>query len=203
MLKITAIRKMKINVRFLIVVIFFVLTGISIGAFTELLLSIDARKGIQDFMTYNLLMYHPSEGLLPQFFLKSLAVNMTLFLIILVSGLSLICFPGALLALLYKGASLGFSSTLIMDTLGGKGVLFVLLTLVPPNAVILPGLCGSSLCSLWFALTILSPSSGALKKKFLSSLVPFLTVQLLMAIIIIGGCFLEAFIFPLLQRQLI
>jgi stage II sporulation protein M len=203
MLKISALRNTNINIRLLIIVVFFILTGISMGAFTELLLSADVKSYVQDYLTYNLLMFDPQDGLLPQFFLKSMAVNMGLLLIIVLSGLSLIGFPAALLALLFKGASLGFSSTLIMDTLGGKGVLFVLITLIPPNVVIVPGLCCSALSSLGFALSLLSPASGSIRKSFSQNLGPFLTIQLLMAVFIIGGCFLEAFIFPLLQRQLI
>ncbi len=203
MLKNKTMKKIGFSTRLIIIILFVILVGVSIGTFTEIMLSADAKASIRDYLNYNLVDIEWAEGLLTHMFLKSIAINLGLFLIIMLSGLTVAGFPAALLALLYKGASLGFSSALLMDTLNLKGVLFVLLTLLPPNLIIVPALCGSAILSMRFALTLLSADAFLFKKEFRNRIGSFLIVQMLMAASIIGGCFLESFIFPLLQRQLI
>jgi len=186
----------------MVVVVFCFLLGISLGTFTELLLSADAKESMRQFLDFHLLLSGLTGDLLGDLFLVSAAANLSLFLIILLSGLTVVGFPAALLVLLYKGAALGFSAALLMDAFDAKGVLMVLLTLLPPNLILAPALCGAAVASLRLAFDLLSDSPLQLKKNLAQRAGPFMTFQALMAILVLLGCFIESFISPLLQRLL-
>ncbi|MFA5636057.1 MAG: stage II sporulation protein M [Anaerovoracaceae bacterium] len=190
------------NFPLMVVVVFCFLLGISLGTFTELLLSADAKESMRQFLDFHLLLSGLTGDLLGDLFLVSAAANLSLFLIILLSGLTVVGFPAALLVLLYKGAALGFSAALLMDAFDAKGVLMVLLTLLPPNLILAPALCGAAVASLRLAFDLLSDSPLQLKKNLAQRAGPFMTFQALMAILVLLGCFIESFISPLLQRLL-
>lgn len=190
------------NFPLMVVVVFCFLLGISLGAFTELLLSSDAKESMRQFLDFHLLLSGLTGDLLSDLFLESAAANLSLFLIILLSGLTVVGFPAALLVLLYKGAALGFSAALLMDTFNAKGVLIVLLTLFPPNLILVPALCGAAVASLRLAFDLLSDSPLQLKKNLAQRAGSFMTFQAIMAILVLAGCFVESFISPLLQRLL-
>ncbi len=191
------------NFAILAAVAFCFLMGISLGAFTALLLSAEAKEGIRSFLDFNLLLSGPTGNVFPDLFLKSAFVNFGLFLIILLAGVTIIGFPAAFLALLYKGAALGFSSALLMDTLHAKGVLLVLLTLLPPNLILIPGLCGGAMASTRLALELISEGPLEIKKNLVKRAGPFLSIQGVMAALVLTGCLIESFISPLLQRLLV
>jgi stage II sporulation protein M len=188
------------NLSILTIIFFSFILGISLGVFTELMLSADAKESMRDFLDLHLLLPELDGEILPDLFFKSLAVNFGLLIVILLSGLTLIGFPAALLALIYKGAALGFTSALLMDTLNAKGVLLVILTLLPPNTVLVPALCGAAAASLRLASDLLAAGPNQIKKSLQIKAGPFMAFQGLMAILILGGCFIESFISPLLQQ---
>ncbi len=184
-----------------VLVLFCFITGVAVGAFTELLLSADAKADIQSILDFQFLLSEPMGDLLPDLFLVSAATNLGLLLIIVLAGLTIIGFPAALLALIYKGAALGFAAALLMDTFDGKGVLLVLLTLFPSNLLLIPALCGAAIASLRLAFDALSCPSQ-IKKNLSERAGSFMVFQIMMAILALGGCFIESFISPLLQQLL-
>ena len=190
------------NFPLLVVVVFCFLMGISLGAFTELLLSPEAKESMRSFLDFHLLLSGLTGKSLPDLFLVSAATNLGLLLVILLAGLTIIGFPAALLVLLYKGAALGFSAALLMDTLNARGVLLVLLTLLPPNLILVPALCGAAAASLRFSFDLLSQGPSQMKKNLSKRAGPFMIFQVIMAIAMLAGCFIEAFISPLLQQLL-
>jgi stage II sporulation protein M len=190
------------NDRLLILVFFCFVTGVALGAFTVLLLSAEAKAGMQSFLDLHFMLPEPMGDLLPDLFLVSAATNLGLLLIIILAGLTVIGFPAALLVLIYKGAALGFAAALLMDTFDAKGVLLVLLTLFPPNLILIPALWGSAVASLRLTFDLLSEGPLQIKKNLSSKAGSFLVFQIMMAILILGGCFVESFISPLLQRLL-
>ncbi|MDI9494201.1 MAG: stage II sporulation protein M [Bacillota bacterium] len=188
------------NDRLLLLVLFCFMTGIAMGAFTELLLSDDAKENIQGFLDLHFTISGPMGDLLPDLFLASSAANLGLLLIIMLGGLTIIGFPAALLALIYKGAALGFAAALLTDTFDARGVFLVLLTLFSPNLFIIPALLGSAIASLRLAFDILACGPSQLKKNLADRAGSFMIFQTVMAALVLFGCFIESFISPLLQQ---
>lgn len=186
-----------LSIRLLTIVLFFFLTGFTAGVFTEIQLSDEARKSMADFLSYNVIDKTPAEGGLSGLFLNSIALNGTLFLIILLAGLSIVGFPLALPALAYKGAALGFSAALLIDSLGGKGLLFIAFKLLPPNIFLIPAFCGAAAAALKFGFGILSGGLTNIKRNLTVKSGSYLFFQILMGILVLAGCLVESLIAPL------
>lgn len=183
------------------IVLFVFFLGLSIGIFTELLLSSAERENMGAILDLYFLTDLPS-GDLPSVFLRSFAINFGLLVILIIAGISVIGFPGILLVLIYKGASLGFSSTLLIETYGAKGVLMVLLTLVPQNIILIPAILIASIISLSLAFSLLAVGPKGIKKSLISCAGNFIVSYLLVAVFLLLGCFVESFIAPFLQQLL-
>ena len=183
-----------VNPRLLTIVLFCFLTGITTGVFNEIQLSADARESMEDFLNSSVLSAGFNGEGLPALFLKSAAANGGLFLIILLAGVTIIGFPAALLVLAYKGAALGFASTLLIDTLSAKGILLVALKLLPPNIFLIPALCGASAASFKFGLSILSGGRRNIKKNLTGRSGHYLIFQAFMGVLILAGCLVESLI---------
>ncbi len=190
------------NMHLLIAVFFCFVLGISLGSFTELFLSSEAKESMWSFLDFHLLLPESTGNFIPELLVKSLATNFGLFLIILLSGITIIGFPAAPFALIYKGAALGFSAALLMDTMGARGVLLVLLTLLPANLFLIPALCCASAASLRLSFDLLSSGPLHIKKSLTGKASSFMTFQGLTAILLLVGCLVEALISPLLQQLL-
>ncbi|MDD2215574.1 MAG: stage II sporulation protein M [Eubacteriales bacterium] len=190
------------NFSVLLISLFCFLLGISVGVFTEIILSPENRESIQAFLDVHLFLSQLTGTDLPYVFLRSVASNLVLILIIAIAGLSIIGFPAALLILIYKGAALGFSATLLIDTLSFKGVLWVLLTLVPQNLILIPCYLIAAMASLSFTFSLLTSGPSAIKKCLITSIGSYLAFFFIIAVFVLGGCFVESFISPFLQQLL-
>ena len=189
------ISSMQGNLKILLGVLFSLILGVSLGAFNEVQLSYGAKENIQEFLNSTMFTSGTSdETTLSQLLLKSISTNGGLFLIILIAGISIFAFPAVFFALIYKGASLGFASALLMDTLGMKGVLLIVLKLLPSNLFLVPALILAATSSLKLSFGLLSAGSSNFKRKLQSKAGPYLIFQGILGIIVLGGCFIEAFI---------
>lgn len=186
----------------LVTVLFTFLLGISVGVFTEVLLSPEKRESIEGFLNLHLFLSQIPGTELPYVFLRSAASNIVLLIVITLAGLTIIGFPAALLVLLYKGAALGFSAALLIETLDFKGVLLVLLTLVPQNLILIPAFLAASMSSINLAFSMLSSGPRGIKNSLSVNAGNFIAFNLLMSVFILGGCFIESFISPFLQQLL-
>lgn len=182
-------------------VLFVFSLGLSIGIFMELLLSAADRENIGLFLDSYVFENLAGIDLLPVF-LQSIFINFGLFFIMILAGISIIGFPAILLALLYKGASLGFSSALLIDTLGVKGVFTILLTLAPQNIILLPALLIAAIASLSLAFSLLATGPKGIKKSLTSYAGNFITCYLVIGVSLFVGCLIETLISPLLQQLL-
>ena len=118
---------------------FFLVSGISVGVFTELSLPADSRAQVGAYLVEHLFADNASPDH-SAVLLQSAGNNLGLLLLIFLSGLTAIGFPVAYAAVAYKGAALGFSAALLLDFLQLKGLATLVLTVLPPNLLILPAL---------------------------------------------------------------
>ena len=122
-----------------LITFFFLVAGISIGAFTQLSLPADSRAQIGAYLLEHL--FSDDVALdRSAVLLQSAGNNLGLLLLIFLSGLTTVGFPVAYAAIAYKGAALGFSAALLFDFLHLKGAAALILTVLPPNLLILPAL---------------------------------------------------------------
>ncbi len=189
------------NLPVMMITIFFFLLGISAGVFMEGFLSPENKASIQSFLDTTLFISDLSGIDLPNVFLSSLAVNLVLLFIIALAGFTVVGFPLALLILSYKGAALGFSSALFMETMGIKGIGMVMMTLIPQNLLFIPAfLCGAA-TSLSLSFSMLSGHYAKVGKNLFSNFsAGYIYLFMIFSLLILGGCFIEAFICPFLQQ---
>ena len=189
------------NMGILGTVLFVFLLGLSIGVFTELLLSASDRQIMSNFLNlYVMTDWEASD--LPYFLLHSILQNLGLLLIMILAGISVIGFPAILLALIYKGAALGFSSGLLIESLGGKGVLAILFTLAPQNLILLPALFLAAIASLSLAFSLLAAGPNEMKKSLASCAGNFGISYLIIGSFLLTGCVVEGIIVPFFQLLL-
>lgn len=188
------------NKPILLTVTFVFLLGISVGVFSEVLLTPENRSNMELFLSHTLFPSELHDTNLPSVFLRSIAINLGLLLIIILAGITIIGFPAALLVLIYKSVSLGFTSALLIETMGAKGVLTVFLTLVPQNLIYIPSFIIASIASLSLAISLIIVGPKGIKKSLASCAGNFIILYLIIAVFILGGCFIESFISPFLQQ---
>lgn len=187
------------NYKVLTAMLFIFVAGVSAGVFTEIQLPFNAKENMQFFLTSSFDGIEYYSDALSKTFLKSVAINGGLFLIIALLGISVIGFPLVLIALFYKGATLGFSAAFLMDTLSGKGINLVFLRLLPPNLVLIPALCLAAAASSKLTFNILTDGSLRNRNILKRKIITYVLFQTVMGALVMGSCFIEAFISPLLQ----
>lgn len=118
---------------------FFLVCGISAGAFTELSLPSESRAQIGAYLMEQLFSESP-EPSPTAVLLQSAGNNLGLLFLIFLSGIVPLGFCAAYAVIAYKGAALGFCAALLLELLQLRGVLILLFTVLPPNLLILPAL---------------------------------------------------------------
>ncbi len=181
-------------------VLFFFLVGISIGTFMELMLSAENKNELFQYLNANLFTAELSSASLPQVFVNSFGNHLGLLILIALSGFTIIGFPVALLSVAYKGITLGFSAALLFETLSFKGVLLILLTLVPQNMILIPTLLVAAACAVNFSRNALSARKSGIKKNLANNAGSYLLYYILFSVLLFLGCLIESFICPILLQ---
>lgn len=181
-------------------ILFFFIAGLSSGIFAELFLGADEKLPLAEYLTNQLLSQDLSKVSLSSVFLQSAANNLGLLLLFFIGGLTVIGFPAVFLAVAYKGMALGFSSALLIDSLAGKGIKVIFLSMVPQNVILLPVLLAAAVAAVHFSAAIYAGRDRGIKKSLAQYTGPYLTIFMILAAIAIVGCAAEAFIAPALLR---
>lgn len=180
--------------------LFFFLAGLSSGIFLELFLSPEEKLQMADYLTKNLLTPDLEGAMLPPVFLQSLGNNMGLLVLIFLLGISVIGFPAAFLAVAYKGMALGFSASLLMDSMAGKGAAIVLLSMVPQNLVLIPVLLTGATAAASLSGRIFAGRQKGIKKSLAQNTGPYFSLYIILCAAAFCGCLIEAFISPALLQ---
>ncbi|WP_027399278.1 stage II sporulation protein M [Anaerovorax odorimutans] len=188
------------NGKYFIVSIFFFIIGISAGVFTELMMSSVEKGNAISYFNQYFLLENMNNDAFTNIFMKSAGSNLGIFLVIICSGLSAIGFPIAIAALTYKGATLGFSAALLIESLSFKGIAFIFTSMIPQNLILIPAFLVATVVSLSMAFYILSNRKTGIKKSLASSSGPYAFLNIIIALVILTGCFVESFICPILTK---
>lgn len=187
-----------------IAVLFFLMLGISAGTFSALLLAGEEKEQILSLLSQYLLLSDPTAEPVFESVLRSSMMNhLVLLLVILLSGLSVVGFPAAMIALTYKGLAIGFSAALLIDNMDLKGLAVAMASILPQNLLILPGLMLGAMAALFYALEAIRLRGQGIRKNLASGAGPYLLVFLPAALLVIAGSFIESALCPVLIRLIV
>lgn len=138
-----------------------------------------------------------------QLLFQSLLNNLKLFVPIWILGLTIIGTPIILILLGFRGFILGFTLGFVIDELALKGVLFIILSILPHNLFYIPGLIGIGVMAISFSLFIFK---NRIKKQKLqnrkSQIWTYTMAMMLISILLLLGSIVEAYITPLFMKVL-
>lgn len=183
--------------------LFFFIFGISAGVFTEIMMTSKEKAGFISYLDQYFLLADPNELAFMDIFMSSAGNNLGLLLIILISGLSAFGFPIVLVAMIYKGMALGFSTALLIDSMSFKGVAIVFTSMIPQNLILIPSIIIAGVAALNLATSTLKNRKFGFKKSLAENSGSYLVLNTALALFIIVGCFIESFISPLLTQLII
>ena len=177
------------SINVLVISAFFFMAGISAGIFLELMMSADKKVEVIQYLLQYL--ETGSSANFPNPFSSSLLNNFLLLLIIFIAGLSIYLFPAALLALFFKGLTLGFSACLIIEALSFKGIFFIFLSIIPQNLLFIPAFIFAASGCVNFALSRFHKN----RKQYCMSFHLYCISFLIPAAMIFLGCVIEGFFY--------
>lgn len=192
--------------------LFLFLLGVSLGAFLEIELTADVRDSLWEVLhdagnsTQSDASGTTESGTTESgnavadflaLFGTSLLKNLPLLLLTIAAPLTIIGFPAAVLTLLIKGISLGFSAALLFEQTGLSALVPLLAGLLPQNLFLLPCFFVSTVFAIRLTACIArSPESiGTCLKVHAGT---FLRRQLRLLPFLLLGCLLEALTCPVL-----
>jgi stage II sporulation protein M len=108
-----------------------------------------------------------------------------------------------MLILFIKGFILGFTVGFLIDELGFTGILFSTISLFPQNIIIIPSIVIIGVSALSFSLILLKNKRGTEKYSIIQQVTGYTILVSLMALIIILGCFIEAYISPVFMKMML
>ena len=173
--------------------LFFLISGISIGIFTELFLPEADKARVASHLMEHLLLDDPLIDH-SAVFVQSAENHLSLLAILFLSGLTSLGIPAACITLAYQGAALGFSSALLMESMSYQGAFAMLFAILPPHLFVLPSLLVASASVMHRKGTL---RAGNRRKRSLSvEPGPYCLSFVLPLILMIVAALLEAFISP-------
>lgn len=184
------------------------IVGVSAGAFTVNGLSAVQRDELTQYFEgfFKLLDYQSVDN--GELLSISIRENVRIVLALWILGVSIIGIPFIYFVVGVRGFITGFSSGMIIEAIGLKGILFAVLALLPKEILIVPCILAMGVNGVNFSLNIIRKRSGhrepaakhtskeSLKTSFLAYC---MTTGVLFSIIFIG-MLLEAYILPVFIR---
>lgn len=131
-------------------------------------------------------------------FIEAIKNNMTIILAIWFLGLTILGAPIILIIDLFKGFTIGFTSSLFINGLGSKGILIDLLIVFPQNIVYIPCIIILSVLAIEFSLMLLrniSPKSIN-KGGNLTQIAAYSTLFVFITVFMFVGFIIEGYISP-------
>ena len=90
--------------------------------------------------------------------------NAVLWLVIFTGGFTVLGAPLSMLPLLYKGAALGLSCTMIIDSMSTDGIKLIMLSVLPQNMLLVPLFILAASFALSYAYGFLTSKKGGIEK---------------------------------------
>jgi len=186
------------------IAVFFLILGISMGAFTERMMQASQKNDLLEFVNTYFNIMHLDSIPNTQIFLGSLINNFKLLGIIFISGVVVIGFPIALAVLTFRGVAIGFAAAFFMEEMKIRGLLLSVFSILPQSIVFIPAFVIAAAVSIGFSFRILSARGNRTPNNtYGHNFISYLAIYIIITIFIIIGCFIESYIGPALIRLII
>lgn len=195
---------MEQNIPIYFTTLLFFTIGIVAGTYTIKALSYTQKVELMEYLEGFFQIFRSQNFDSNQLLLNSFFNNIKLFLMFWVLGLTLFGFPLILLLLSFKGFVLGFTIGFVIEELALKGVLFIVLSILPQNLFHIPGLLGIGIISISFSAFLFK---NRIKKQRIynrkGQILTYTITMLLLFILFLLGGLVEAYITPILMKLLL
>ena len=201
-----ALKHIQGNMIIYFIVMMFFIIGISAGAFTVKSLSDSHKQELISYMRgfFSILIDRPINGF--SVLKQSLANNLQTGALIWLLGVTVIGIPFILLLIAARGFIVGFTVGFLADQLGLKGALFSIITILPQNIIIIPGIIVVAVIGIGFSTMIIKnkvrKSYNSHNDSTLKQFILYSTIVLFLCGIISIGCLVEAYVTPVFMRLL-
>jgi stage II sporulation protein M len=179
------------------------MVGISSGAFTTKALSQAENKELIKYLQ-NFFRIVDTK-VIDQFSIlkQALINNLQTGVLIWILGVTIIGIPLILLLVAVRGFIIGFTVGFFIQQMGVKGLIFSILSLLPQNIIIIPGVIIVAVLGISFSIMLIR---NKVKKtrydNVLNQFFVYSTVIAIVHIFIAVGCLVEAYISPLFIKYM-
>lgn len=123
--------------------------------------------------------------------------NAVLWLVIFTGGFTVLGAPLSMLPLLYKGAALGLSCTMIIESMSTDGLKVIMLSVLPQNMLLVPLFILAASFALSYAYGFLASKKGGIEKANLPRKAgPYIMVNIVLLIMLMVCAAIEAVFVP-------
>ncbi|WP_242942464.1 stage II sporulation protein M [Proteiniborus sp. DW1] len=204
MIKDIVYKNIKDNFILYFLLVLALMIGISAGAITINVLNEEQSHSLIGFLDsfFQVL----SKEKIDSFILlrHSIVNNLQTIVLIWILGITVIGLPIVIFIVVLRGFIVGFTVGFLINELGFKGFAFSMLTILPQNIFVIPGLIALAVLSINFSLKVVtSKTKRNLKFCFLSELTSYSISTAILSLLIIVGSLVEAYITPVFMKLLL
>lgn len=186
------------NIILYIISILFLCIGIVIGIYSVKYMDSSEKVNIVSYIASFPETISPAQVNQKNIFMEAFKSNGAFILAIWFLGLTMLGTPIILIIDLLKGFTLGFTSSIVINGLGTKGILMDLLVILPQNIIYIPCMIISSAIAIEFSLGLFNNNSISINKKNgnLINIAAYSTLFLFILFFMIIGFIYEGYISP-------
>lgn len=197
-------RKNEVSFMLIAMICMALAAGSAAGAFAESRIDDSSRNGSMEYINRALLTGNNTNEAAEEnskniVFKETFKNNGILLLSMSAAGISVVLFPAVFLIMFYKGAALGFSSALVMESVGKGGIVQSLKIFLLPNVIMIPLFILYGYFCAGMALRVIRGKNPSVKRRIFSENVKlFFPAMLVSMLILTAAAAAEAYLNPLL-----
>lgn len=184
--------------------LFFLVLGISIGAFSEKMMAVSQKSDLLNFVNSYFNVMHLESMSKSQVFFESLINNFQLLGIVFLSGVVIIGFPIAIAAITFRGITIGFVTAFFMEEMKAKGIMLAIFSILPQNLIFVPVFTLAVTIAMGFSFSVFSQRRNPASRKGYVQLIPsYISAFIIFSVLIFVGCVIESYICPVLIKMIV
>lgn len=189
---------LKDNLVLYFIVVLFLVIGLFTGVLTVNSIRLSERQELLSYI--NNFFAQISVRQISNFavFRQSLINNFQIVFALWVLGITIVGIPIILIIISLKGFIVGFTIGFIIKEMGFKGIIFTILSIIPQNILILPGIIIVGAMGVNFSIRILK--NKAFKKGFFREIAYYSLEILTVSTLVLVGALVEGYIIPFIIK---
>lgn len=182
-----------------------VLVGICAGAFTINGLSTSQENELGDYIGGYLKILQNQNINSMDLILSALKNNLTIFILIFLSGMTIVGIPFVYFFIALNGYLTGFTIGVLVKILGYKGIFYAVATILPSEIFTLSALILMSVNAVIFSKTIIKNLRGKnlSRTDFKDRVISYLLLTGLYVIVLFIGILFEGYLSPLIAKLMV